>query len=107
MFSLSHYLLSGSTASGIGTVLPCLGMDKFSFGVNATSFGSNVATGTIRIEARLDPAQDYIPIYNASFTNNTGFFTSFDGPFESIRAVLNPLTTGTYTAVVRYSSYKS
>lgn len=104
MYSSSFYLLSGATATGIGPVLYCLGMDKFSVSVSSTSFGANIATGTIRVEGRLDPGEPYNLLFSQNFASNTGIMVRFDGPLESIRGVLTPLTTGTFTSVVRYSS---
>jgi hypothetical protein len=102
MYSSLKYLLSGITSLSTGTV-SVLGMEKFTITANATSFGSNVATGTLNINGRLDSSADYALITSHAFAGNSGTTRQFDGPWESLQATFNPFTTGTYTVVCRYS----
>ncbi|MEK6880081.1 MAG: hypothetical protein AABY22_10755 [Nanoarchaeota archaeon] len=105
MYSSVQYLLSGATSVSTGS-LPCLGQDHFTVNINTSSFGSNVATGTVNLFVRLDSSDTYTSIYSNTFNNNSGVIVQFDGPIENLRTTLSPLTTGTYTVACRYSSSK-
>lgn len=105
MYSTAQYLLSGVTSLNSGTI-SVLGMDKFTVNINATPFGANVPTGTINLQARLDPSDTFTTFYSNAFNNTTGIIHRFDGPIESLRATMSSFTTGTYTVVARYSSQR-
>jgi len=103
MFSTAKYLFSGASYLTTGTV-PVLGMDRFSVNINSFGFGTSPATGTVNLSVRLDQSDTFTTIASYGFDNNSGAFYQFDGPIESLRATLNPYSTGSFSAIVRYSS---
>lgn len=106
MYSTSHYLLSGATSVSTGAA-SVLGMDKFSVIILSKNYASNIPpTGTINVAARLDPSSDYVNILTSKVSGAaTGVLFQFNGPIESLRAEIYPITTGNYTVVARYSKY--
>jgi len=105
MYSTSKYLISGATAETSGSV-SVLGMDKFTVQMIGESNGVNQATGTMSVMGRLDSSAPYSKIFSNSFAGNSGVFVQFDGPMESIMASLGANPTGTFSAIIRYSSSK-
>lgn len=105
MNSYVFYLLSGVTATNTGS-LSVIGMDNFNVTLHGQSNGSNVATGTININARLEPSAPYTTIYTNRFAGNSGVAVQFNGPWENIQAVLTNPATGTFTSLIRFSANK-
>lgn len=105
MNSFVKYLLSGVTATNTGS-LSVIGMDNFNVTLHGQSSGANVATGTINLDARLEPSAPYTTIYSNRFAGNSGVAVQFNGPWENIKATLTNPATGTFSAVIRYSAAK-
>ena len=105
MRSFVNYLISGAVTPTTGSV-QILGMDKFTVTMHGASFGADVATGTLTLNARVENSAPYINLHTINYAGNSGVAIQFDGPWSTIQAVVSPLTTGTYTVVARYCAEK-
>ena len=102
MNSYSIYLLSGANSVSTGAAFPCVGIKDFT--VQTYSEGGIPAVGTVNLECQLDSSAPWATLAVTSTVSATGGVNQYRGPFEKLRASVNPFTSGQFTVLVRYSN---
>lgn len=97
------FLISGSSNTITGNTFPCIGADKFSVSIHAINNLVAPTTGDVLIQARTINDNYWTTIHTESFTGRGDVMVQFNGPFDSIRAILQTgiSATGTFTATYR------
>lgn len=103
-------LLNGATTQTTG-IVDVGGMKNFTATFASTATTNN-PTGTINLQAKANDSSAWIDLYSVSFRGVSGVMYQFNGPWNSIRSILNPTPTGvinpvlagSYDVVIRYSN---